>query len=85
MIIPACFNERRCCEIADCVTPLPRVSSATVISSDLMIRSNTNRRVGSARVRITVSMLVVRLMRDILVTTYALVNANVLFAAPGKR
>jgi len=32
--------------MAPCVTPLPRVSSTTVISSDPTIRSNTARRVG---------------------------------------
>jgi len=43
-------------------TPLPRVSSTTVISSDLTIRSNTARRVGSARVRITASTVAVCVM-----------------------
>lgn len=44
--------------MADCVTLLPRVNSTTVISSDLTIRSNTARRVGSASVRMTASMVV---------------------------
>ena len=39
--------------MAPCVTPLPRVSSTTVISSELTTRSNTARRVGSASARMT--------------------------------
>ena len=42
--------------MAPWVTPLPRVSSTTVISSAPTIRSNTARRVGSASARMTAVM-----------------------------
>jgi hypothetical protein len=51
------------CEIAPCVTPLPRVSSTTVISFVLATRSNTARLVGSARARMTTSMAVISVMK----------------------
>ena len=51
--------------MAPCVTPLPRVSSTTVISSEPTIRSNTARRVGSASVRMTALMAAASVMRDI--------------------
>ena len=62
--------------MAPCVTPLPRVSSTTVISSPLAIRSNTARRVGSARARMTVSMVAISTMTNQLVIANALVNTN---------
>ena len=62
--------------MAPCVTPLPRVSSTTVISSDLTIRSNTARRVGSASARMTASMGAASVMAVILVYANSLVNTN---------
>ncbi len=49
----ACFSTLRCWEMAPWVTPLPSVRSPTVISFVCTTRSNTARRVGSARVRMT--------------------------------
>ena len=54
--------------MAPCVTPLPRVSSTTVISSDRTMRSNTARRVGSASVRMTASMAAAWFMTNQLVS-----------------
>ena len=55
--------------MAPWVTPLPRVSSATVISSAATTRSNTARRVGSASERITALMAAASGMVERLVKT----------------
>src|SRR4051812_23441478 len=77
MTRPACLKVLRCWEIAPCVTPLPRVSSATLISFDRTIRSYTERRVGSASARITRSTEAVWSMRRKLACANGLVNANI--------
>ena len=59
-----------------CVTPLPRVDSATEISSELTMRSNTARLVGSASVRMTVLMEAVWVIGDELAWANALVKTN---------
>src|ERR1700719_1663643 len=62
--------------MAPCVTPLPRVNSTTVISSDLTTRSNTARRVGSASVRITALIVAASVMGNTLVDANSLVKPN---------
>src|SRR5208337_516959 len=62
--------------MAPCVTPLPRVSSATLISSELTTRSNTARRVGSASERRTALMAAAWVIADTLAATYHLVKTN---------
>ena len=66
--------------MAPCVTPLPRVRSPTVISEAPTIRSNTARRVGSARVRMTASMGAGWFMTNTLVYANALVNTKTFLA-----
>src|SRR3954470_3530136 len=64
--------------MAPWVTPLPRVSSATLISLLSNTRSNTARRVGSARARITLvtGFGAASIMANDLVNANQLVNAN---------
>src|SRR6516162_2827752 len=73
---PACFRERRCCETAPCVTPLPRVRSATLISSDFTMRSKTARLVGSASVRMMDPRAAARFMENTLADTNATTSAR---------
>src|SRR5262245_29101343 len=74
---PACLCDLRCWEMEPWVTPLPRVSSATLISVELMIRSNTARRVESASARMTVSTVATSGTQDKFVMAHQLVNTNV--------
>src|SRR5262245_4465197 len=61
--------------MAPWVTPLPRVSSTTVISPDRMIRSNTARRVGTASACMTASMEAIGAMANQIVYANSLVKA----------
>ena len=66
----------RCCETAPWVTPEPRVSSTTVISSAPAMRSKTARRVGSASARMTALTADGSIMGFQLASTKRLVNTN---------